>query len=179
MFARYNDIAIRAPEPDDADMIYTWENDKSSWAHSDNLLPYSFFQIEQFLLDDHDIYRSRQARFIIVKSSQGINRAVGMIDLYDFNPHHRRAGVGIYIDSTYRKQGIGSKALKLIVDYAFDTLALHQLYCNILPSNEASFRLFSRIGFSISCRQREWFFENGTYHDQLLMQLISTKHLLP
>lgn len=176
MFAQYDDVAIRALEPDDANLIYAWENDKSAWNHSDNLLPYSYFQIEQFILDEHDIYRSRQVRFIIEKVSKKSRKAVGMIDIYDLHPHHRRAGIGIYIDSASRKQGIGSAALKLIADYAFDTLALHQLFCHILPENEASVRLFTRMGFSISCRQKEWFFADGKYHDQLLMQLINPKH---
>jgi len=176
MFAQLDDVAIRALEPDDANLIYAWENDKSLWAHSDNLLPYSFFQIEQFILDDHDIYRSRQARFIIEKAYEKSRSAAGMIDIYEFHPHHRRAGIGIYIDTAFRRQGIGSAAVKLIADYAFDTLALHQLFCQILPDNEASLRLFTRMGFTVSCRQKEWFFADGKYHDQLLMQLFNPKH---
>lgn len=175
MFAQKNNIAIRALEPDDASLIYKWENDKSAWAHSDNLLPYSYFQIEQFILEGHDIYRNRQARFMVMFKDNSIFHTVGMIDLYDFHPHHRRAGVGIYIDLAYRRKGIGIGALELLTDYAFEVLGMHQLYCVILPDNLPSLKLFERLGFTVAGHQKEWFYENGKFHDQIMMQLINPK----
>jgi diamine N-acetyltransferase len=176
MFSRNKNISIRAIEPDDAQLIFRWENDKTSWVHSDNLLPYSLFQIEQFIIEGHDIYQNRQARFMVDFTEQDLSHTVGMVDLYDFHPHHRRAGIGVYIDSAYRNRGIAFTSLQLVINHSFDVIGLHQLYCSILPENQTSIRLFNRLGFSLSGQQKDWYFENGKYHDQILMQLINPKH---
>lgn len=99
-----------------------------------------------------------------------------MVDLYDFHPHHRRAGLGIYIDPDYRKRGLAFKALQLLISHAFEMIGLHQLYCSIQPENQPSIRLFERLGFALTGRHKDWYYENGTFHDQLLMQLINPKH---
>ena len=176
MFSQNKMISLRAIEPDDAKLIYRWENDKTSWAHSDNLLPYSFFQIEQFILEGHDIYQNRQARFMINYDEKETIKTVGMIDLYDFHPHHRRAGIGIYVDPDYRNRGIAITALQILIAHSFEVIGLHQLYCSILSDNYTSIRLFKRLGFTLSGQQKDWFFENGKYYDQILMQLINPKY---
>jgi diamine N-acetyltransferase len=58
--------------------------------------------------------------------------ALGLIDLFDFDPKNNRAGVGIVIQNKdNRSQNIGSEALQLLIEYAFYNLNLHQLYANI------------------------------------------------
>lgn len=177
MFVKKDKVSLRAIEPDDAPLLYKWENDRDSWAHSDNLLPYSFFQIEQFIIAGNDLYQNKQARFMIDFDADDEKVTVGMADIYDFHPHHRRAGLGIYIDPKFRKRGIAFEALQLLISHAFEMIGLHQLYCSIQPENHSSLRLFERLGFKLTGRQKDWFFENGSFHDQLLMQLINPKHL--
>ena len=66
-----------------------------------------------------------------------------MIDLFDFDFKNSRAGVGILVkEPTDRLKGYGREALKLLVDYSFGHLNLHQLYCHISEENEASIKLF-------------------------------------
>ena len=50
MFTQNENIIIRAAEPKDASLIYDWENDQEIWRVSETYMPYSFYQIEQFLL---------------------------------------------------------------------------------------------------------------------------------
>lgn len=71
-----------------------------------------------------------------------------MIDIFDFDFHNKRAGIGILIkNSKYRHKGYGTEALKLLLDYCFEHLNLHQLYCNISEDNEASIKLFKHHEF--------------------------------
>ena len=50
MFIKNDTIALRRAEPEDADLIFRWENDRDIWRVSGTHAPYSRFQIEQFLL---------------------------------------------------------------------------------------------------------------------------------
>ena len=100
---------------------------------------------------------------------------VGAIDLFDFDPKNRRAGVGILIDKEYRNKGFAKEALNQLIEYCFDILNLHQLYCSILTSNTESLNLFKRQQFSIIGVKKDWVLLNNEWQDEYILQLINQK----
>jgi diamine N-acetyltransferase len=164
-------ISLRALEPADIDALYAWENDSENWKVSNIQTPFSRFVLEQYIASAHqDIYSVKQLRLIICNNE---NKPVGCIDLFDFEPNHLRAGIGVLIaDKTDRKKGYASEALELLTDYCFSTLNLHQLYCNITTDNEASVLLFQKHGFQITGIKKQWIREGDAFKDELLLQRI-------
>lgn len=171
MILQNDKLKLRAPELDDLDIIFKWENDTDIWNLSQTQLPFSRFDIEQFILQsNHDIHVEKQYRFII--ESIHDKNIVGAIDIFDFDAKNKRAGVGILVDKNYRKLGLGSQALDILIEYAKTTLGLHQLYCNILLSNLVSLHLFKKKHFQEIGVKKDWVFSNGKYHDEVVLQLI-------
>lgn len=165
-------IYLRALEPEDLEFIHTIENDESIWEISNTQTPYSKFLIKQYLDHAHkDIFEVKQLRLVI---SSFNNEALGMIDLFDFDFKNRRAGVGILVkEPEDRMKGYGKEALKLLIDYSFKHLDLHQLYCNISEGNDASIKLFSNQGFKNIGLKKEWNYVNGSFKNEYLFQLIN------
>src|SRR4051812_47675944 len=120
-----NNISLRALEPDDIDHLYKWENDSSVWHVSNTLTPYSRHVLEQYILNAHqDIFTAKQLRLVICLNDN-TSKPIGCIDLFDFDPQHLRAGIGILIsDQTERGKGFANEALSLLIDYSFKTLQL-------------------------------------------------------
>jgi diamine N-acetyltransferase len=105
-------------------------------------------------------------------------RTVGTIDLYDFDPYHCRAGVGILIgEKSDRKNGYASAALAKFILYCFHTLQLHQLYCNITKGNAASLRLFKKAGFVVTGKKVDWIKLPKGYVQEYTLQLINPADL--
>lgn len=169
-----NNISLRAPELEDLDFLFQMENDQKMWHLSNTLIPFSRFDLEQFImLSDKDIFATKQARFIIEKKEDNVNVQVGAVDLFDFEPQHKRAGVGIMVIEAERKQGIAGKAIDLLVDYSFNILGLHQLFCNIETSNAESLALFKKKGFEVIGVKKDWNLRNTEWMDEYLLQLIN------
>jgi len=168
-----NNIYLRALEPEDLEFVYTIENDESIWEVSNTQTPYSKFLIRQYLENAHqDIYEAKQLRLTICKNDT--SDAIGLIDLFDFDPKNKRAGVGLIIQNeTNRNSGFGKEALSLVISYAFNQLQLHQLYANIGTENKASLALFATFGFEKVGIKKDWNFTQNTYHDEALFQLIN------
>lgn len=166
-------IYLRALEPEDLDFVHAVENDESIWEFSNTQTPYSKFLIKQYLENAHqDIYEAKQLRLAICL--QSTFDAIGLIDLFDFDPRNQRAGIGIIIkDMAERGNGYGSQALELLIKYSFSQLGLHQLYANIDPENANSVALFTKFGFAEIGVKREWNRVNGTFRDEKLFQLIN------
>lgn len=171
MFAQNENIIIRAAEPQDATLIYKWENDREIWRVSETYMPYSLYQIEEFLLNNNDLFSVRQIRFIIERKEDRQN--IGCIDLYDFDPMHLRAGIGILLQKEFRKQGFAKDALELLIDYCFNVLMLKQIYCLIDTLNTDSLNLFKKIGFEQCGLRKEWIRTTDGFIDELEFQLIN------
>lgn len=164
-------ITLRAIEPEDLEFLYPIENNELFWEVSHTQTPFSRYILKQYLKNTHlDIYETKQLKLII--QSKVDEKQVGMIDLFDFNPQHRRAGVGILIHPDYQNKGFASTAIALLIKYSFSQLNLHQLYANILTDNKNSLKLFKRHGFLEVGVKKDWILSNGKYKDEILFQLI-------
>lgn len=168
-----NSIYLRALEPNDLEFIYAVENNESIWEVSNTQTPYSRFLIKQYLKNaNQDIYEAKQLRLAICKDQDF--PAVGLIDLFDFDPKNNRAGVGILIQNQEERNiGIGTEALGLLIQFAFTQLNLHQLYANIDSENNSSLTLFSKFEFHKIGIKKQWNLVNGKYKDEILFQLIN------
>ncbi|NNC50229.1 MAG: GNAT family N-acetyltransferase [Flaviramulus sp.] len=165
-------IYLRALEPEDLDFIHSIENDETIWEISNTQTPYSKFLIKQYLENAHkDIFEVKQLRLVI---SSYDDVALGMIDLFDFDFKNSRAGIGILVkEHDNRLKGFGAEALKLLINYSFTHLGLHQLYCNISEENKASMKLFTNQGFEEIGLKKDWYVVNGSYKNEYLFQLIN------
>lgn len=168
-------VNLRALEPEDLEFLFSVENNEEFWEVSSTSSPYSRFILKQYLENSHrDIYEVRQLRLMICEKDE---TPVGLIDLFDFDPKHRRAAIGIIIKSrNNRQKGFGAEALELICKYCFTHLELHQVYANVGIDNVSSKLLFEKSGFVKTAQKKDWVRVNGTYKDELLYQLIN-KHV--
>jgi len=169
-------INLRAVEPADTDQLLSWENDTSIWRVSNTLVPYSRYDIEEYVLNSHrDLFASRQLRLMIDTLPRENNmETIGILDLFDFDPLNLRAGIGILIRKESRIKGYASEALELIIRYAFDLLLLHQLFCYIDATNIPSQRLFEKAGFIRTGTRRDWQNLGDRWIDEYFYQLISS-----
>ena len=165
-------ITLRALEPEDLELLYEWENNNSYWVISNTVTPFSKFTLKRYLKHSHkNIYETGQLRLMIELIEE--KKTIGAIDLFDFDPFHKRAGIGILIaDETQRRKGYASMALKCLIQYSFTTLQLHQLYCNILANNAESMDLFEKLGFVRIGIKKEWVQTADGYLDEYMFQLI-------
>jgi diamine N-acetyltransferase len=173
MFKSKN-LTLRALEPADIDLLFKWENDEEMWYLSNTVEPFSRFTLEQYILNSHqDIFSAKQLRLLIDVNNETENKTIGSIDLFDFDPVNKRAGIGILISKGNRNKGFANEALEMLIDYGFNTLHLHQLYCNVSTHNIASLKLFKKQGFTVVGIKKEWIHVKNKWIDEQLLQLIN------
>lgn len=165
-------IKLRAVEPSDVNLLYQWENDTTVWHVSNTITPFSKDVISQYISSAHlDIYTTKQLRLIIETNEKN---PIGCIDLFEFNPLHLRAGIGVLISAAeHRKKGYASEALTILIDYAFNTLNLNQLYCHIGVENVNSIKLFEKHNFKILGTKKNWVKNGKNWSDVHFLQLLN------
>lgn len=158
-------IRLRKIEPTDIPYLYQWENDAQMWADSDTHNPLSQYDLREYIASSTgDIYKDGQLRLMIDDEGS----TMGCIDLFDFDPRNRKAAIGMYIAPHARGKGIGTKAVKLIEEYAFGFLKLRMLYAIIAINNTACSTIYKKEGYLPSSILKAWTIED----DAILWQKI-------
>lgn len=170
-------MRIRAIEPEDLELLYTIENDTSLWWLSSQTAPLSRYHLRQYIAgSEADIYKDGQVRYVIeIMSASGQPAPVGLIDLFNFSPQHRRAELGIAILQEYCGRGIAQQAVEEIITLSLQVLNLHQLYAIVPADNKASLSMLQKAQFRQCAVLPDWLFYAAEYHDACVMQLFLKK----
>ena len=164
-------INLRGLVLQDLAFLYSIENDESLWELSQIQTPFSKDVLKKYLeTAQNDIKKLKQLRLVITSKT---DKPLGFIDLFDFDPHNKHAGVSIVLTEANRGKGYGKDALSLLMDYSFNELGLHQLYSNVLEDNSGSIRLFESVGFEKVGLKKRWRFYKGHYKNEYLFQFIN------
>jgi RimJ/RimL family protein N-acetyltransferase len=108
------------------------------------------------------------------------NKLVGNCGLHEVNSVHRKAVFGIFIgDKNYWNSGIGTEATKLILDFGFNVLNLHQISLDVIEYNKRAIRCYEKAGFQLMGRKRQTIFIAGKYHDMLYYDILAEEFTSP
>lgn len=168
---KHGNVSLRPLEPGDIDLLYLWENNTEIWQVSNTRAPFSKHNLAKYIEESqNDIYATKQLRLIIENEK---DQPVGTIDLFDIDPYHQRAGIGILIHkSEERRKGYAANALKAMESYCVNFIGLRQLYANIQAGNNPSLQLFKKAGFVLSGVKKEWLRTITGWENELLFQKI-------
>jgi RimJ/RimL family protein N-acetyltransferase len=114
-----------------------------------------------------------RARFVIVELASG--QPIGTCELRDIDYRHRTAEIGITIgEGSARGQGYGTEATRLLLDYAFTALGLHNVLLDVAEYSLAGRRAYEKAGFREIGRRRECNPLGGRLYDDILMEALAT-----
>ena len=103
-------------------------------------------------------------------------RPVGNTDLRDIDHRNRSASFGILIgEPDARGKGYGTEATRLMLDYAFTALGLHNVLLTCYEFNLAGQRAYQKAGFKEIGRRRQCRWLNGRLWDEIFMDCLATE----
>jgi diamine N-acetyltransferase len=99
---------------------------------------------------------------------------VGNVGLFDIDRRHRTCELGVGIlEPSRRGKGLGTDAVRLIIDYAIDVLGMHNVMLSVLEFNTAGIRAYRKAGFRECGRRREAWLHNGRRWDMIYMDILA------
>lgn len=101
-------------------------------------------------------------------------KLIGNCGFVNMDAVNRCAEIGIFIgDKSYWHQGFGTEAMKLLIDYGFNYLNLHNIFLYVYAFNTHAAACYRKIGFKEIGRRRQAVYRNRAYHDLILMDILS------
>ncbi|MCL2548825.1 MAG: GNAT family N-acetyltransferase [Symbiobacteriaceae bacterium] len=158
-------------EPETCSKWAEWMNDLSvSATFGGHHLLVSISQVKKTLAE------LQGYRFDIVL--QDGDNLIGHISLHDLDHIHRHAFLGVLIGETeHRNKGYAAEAIRLLLEYGFCFLNLHNIMLSVHADNKPGLACFRKVGFREAGRRREWVFKNGEYVDVIYMDMLAREFI--
>ena len=155
--------------PDDYEIYTKWLNDS---------------EVTQFLasFDVRVLSVAKEREALIGMAASGYNFAIiraeddtllGNVSLMGVDLVNRRASVGIFIgEAENHSNGYGAEAIRLVLDYGFNTLGLHNIELSVFADNERAIACYKKVGFRECGRRTEAYFKRGRFIDLVIMEIL-------
>ena len=169
-------IYLRPLKPKDLNKNYlAWLNDPEVNEFLDSCRrPTAKYQLKKYYEQVMD--SSTDIMFAIIEKKSA--RHIGNVRLSKIDWIHREANYGRMIgDKKAWGKGYGVEALRLIMDYAFNTLNLNRLYTPVIEGNIASIKSNVRAGMQREGRARQARFIKGKYLDIIHFAMTKDRYL--
>ncbi|MGX7263166.1 GNAT family N-acetyltransferase [Enterococcus crotali] len=108
-------------------------------------------QEDYFKMKLEGISKQTDALFFIAVD----DKLIGCADFHGINLTNRQAEIGYWIHSKYKNQGITSKVVKKLCEYAFESLELNRLTIVADIENVPSNKVALKNGFTLVGTQKE------------------------
>ncbi len=161
-------LRLRALEPEDLECLYNIENDVELWDVGATNVPYSRLVLSAYIANSTaDIYTDKQVRLVM---DDGEGSVVGLLDIFNFDPRHSRAEIGVVVAKPYRHLGYAEVALTQAIGYSRKICHLNQLYAVVDSQNLLSIQLFKKVGFKHTANLENWLHVDNSFRDAMLLQ---------
>jgi RimJ/RimL family protein N-acetyltransferase len=168
-------VSLRTRTDADLDVLYRVAAELDTWEERGPSAPapLSRARFEARLARAEEGDASEQdARFVVDVAGD----AVGSALLFNVDTLARHAEAGISLVPEARGRGIGTSAMRLLVEFGFVRRNLRRIHLQAIASNAGALRSYAKAGFVVEGRLREHAWVRGRYEDIVLMAILRSEH---
>ncbi len=137
---------------------------------------YTLSNFQHYCEKQVDLYAQKR-KLPLVFSRKGGSAIIAQVYLSDIvYGSSYCASIGYSTAGKWQRQGIGTEAVRSVVDYAFTKLKLHRLEATIMIKNTPSLAFASSLGFVQEGIKREYLLLNGKWEDFYHLALLNGQH---
>lgn len=166
-------IMLREYRQDDIPSIREWVNDPQTTRYLSPIFwpPQTMTDTEEFM---SRMLQSSHIGCNFVVADKRDESYIGQLDLFTINWKQRWGELGFVIGKQeWRNRGVGTEALGLMLEYAFQTLGLERVQLEVYMDNHQALRCYEKAGFVLEGVKRHAIFLEGAYADVGMMSVLS------
>lgn len=161
VYLRDDGITLRTIEEDDLAFLHETINDPSVRQYLPNRPPFTLDQEREYF--ENVVCNDENVNLLICADGE----PAGTIGLHPADSVDGTGELGLFLAESVWGRGIGTEAARVITDYAFDERRLHRVTARVMAPNEASKRIWEKLGYRHEATLREADFVDGAFVDVL------------
>ena len=174
IFSKDKSIGIRSIEKEDLSLVQTWRNNEKIRRY--------FREYREFSMDQKENWYEEMTKddrfemFVIVDCKS--DEVLGVTGLTYIDWVNRHSDIHFYIgkNEAWIDEEYAPKAIKIIIEYGFETLNLNKMWAEIYEIDKLKLSFFKKFGFKIDANLREHYFYQGKYYTSHILSLLKRDH---
>ena len=167
---------LRELESRDLAEINSWRNDPELISNLGAPYRYINLRVDEEWFENYMRSRSRNVRCSIVDEND--SKLYGLISLTNIDQFNQSAELHLMIgNAENRHKGIGTFAVKEMLDHAFLNLNLQRVELESLASNTISHRAYEKYGFTKEGVKRRAVYKEGQYKDMYIFSILKEEYM--
>ena len=165
-------VELRRHSRENYPLYARWYGDEeiwrlTSWAAS----PLSPAAAER-LFEDRELSSTDDSFAIHLKDEED---PIGVVSLMNISEANSSAELSVIVGTEEaRNKGLGTEAIRVILQYAFETLSLERVGLSVFDFNEPAIAAYEKLGFEREGRIRQAIRRDGEFHDAILMRVLAS-----
>lgn len=171
-------IRLRAPKPEDWEDHYVnrFDTPARRLLECQVELPPTITEAKALSEQYADFSPSSSNRLMFTIESLD-HEPVGGVNLNSIDEKNGTFSIGIQVDKDHRGRGYGTRAIHILLKYAFFERRLHKFNDYVLEGNEASAAMLRKVGCIQEGVRRQVFYTDGRYMDTILFGLTKDEYV--
>lgn len=162
-------IYLSPMNKDDIEIFTKWLNDSKVTDNINATTKLTTLETENNWFDN--LKNSKDYVFSIVTQKE--DKLIGNCSINKIDNISGTTELGIMIgEEENRSKGYGFETLRLLLDYCFNQLNMHNVCLRVLSINERAIKCYKKVGFKEVGRNREVRFHNGKWYDGVIMDIL-------
>lgn len=101
------------------------------------------------------IINAPKERFELVFTIRKQNKFIGLIGFKDTDRSNNKTEIGYWLSEKYQKQGIITRSVEKLCDFAFNKLDINRIQIKCAVGNQSSIKVPQRLGFKFEGIERD------------------------
>ncbi len=172
-FIKGEKVSLAPLAAEDAKTCYEWFVDPEIRRFvSSHTLPNTFEKSKNFI-EEMNVSTSDVLLGIFTRPE---GEYIGNIALHGIDRDNMNAFFGIVIGlSKYHGKGIGTEAVRMLLEYAFRDLGLNMVFLNVFADNARAIRSYEKLGFKKCGTLPQGFRREGEFVDCTIMAILASE----
>lgn len=172
---RNNLIKLRRPKADDWEaLIHNMYDSTARFFFNEEIeMP---ADIEEYKRRHIDSLEPGKLNYICFAIENNVGEHVGIANVFGIDERNGSFGpIGIQINPAHRNKGYAASAYRMLARYMFNERRMHKWNNGYIEGNKESEALHAKLGFEVEGIQKDMYFHEGRYWNQVLCGITETQ----
>ncbi|ODV56165.1 GNAT family N-acetyltransferase [Lysinibacillus fusiformis] len=169
-------ITLQQMAPADLESFVAIESETKTLLLANDEIPFP-----QTMEDHSTFFRSisgKKDEFFFGIYEKATQQLIGSCGVFAVNWQNSTCSVGISIGQQWQGKGFGTDAMKTLIEFIFQYMAIQKIKLQVFSFNTAAIRSYEKCGFTKEGHLRNEIFRFGTFHDIIVFGLLRSEWTL-
>lgn len=166
-------VLLRPIESKDNEQIFSYRSDSETNKYQ-GFVPKELNEVDEFIAKNPIKFNQPESWFQLVIIEKKSNKIVGDIGVHFIGEDGFQCELGCTLSKKQQGKGFATEAMKVTIDYLFNSLNKHRIICSVDPQNISSIHLIERLTFRKEAHFKESLLVNGEWVDDVIFGLLKS-----